>query len=170
MDMKKHSVLSRHNKMNNRGAAMIVVVCVMAVVMILSLTLLMAAYQMLATVSDEGRDELYYQQAMSFSKVLQKRLEDRPAGISDDLVDHIDDFMSADMYKDVDKEKLTADAPTSGGAYGGITLLLDKVSSHGNLVVTITVDNGKKAMASCKCKFEVKEEGGLLKYTFQGYY
>ena len=159
------------NNKKNCGAAMIVVVCVMAVVMILSLTLLMAVYQMLATVSDEGRDELYYQQAMSFSKVLTQRLENKTNGdSSDELVNHIDEFMSGADYKDVDKETLKADAPTDGGVYGGITLVLDKKSSRGNLVVTISIDDGEKTMASCTCKFETHDDEGAMKYTFQGYY
>ncbi|MBR1599285.1 MAG: hypothetical protein IJ661_10320 [Lachnospiraceae bacterium] len=167
-DLKK----SQLHKRRNRGAAMIVVVCVMAVVMILSLTLIMAAYQMLATVSDEGRDEVYYQQVMSFSKVLRQRLEDNGAAGagSDSLIDHINKFMTDEAYKDADTEALEAAAPTSDGVYGSITLVLDKKSSHGNLVVTISVADGNTTMSSCTCKYEVHEEAGAVKYTFKGYY
>ena len=160
----------KHNR--NRGAAMIVVVCVMAVVMILSLTLLMAAYQMLATVNDEGRDEIYYQQAMSFSEVLRKRIEgySSSGATSDALVNHINDFMSNKAVGAPDTETLSAAAPTAGGVYGAITLSLDRKISRGYLVITISVADGDKTMASCVCKYKYEDNGGTPKYTFMGYY
>lgn len=165
--------LQKKNNMrrsHNRGAAMIVVVCVMAVVMILSLTLLMAAYQMLATVNDEGRDELYYQQAMSFSEVLKERLKQKSqTGLTDDdLVKHIDLFMTNNSATDPKKETLTAEGQ---GMYGDITLVLDKSDLfQGDLVITISVSDGEKVMSSCICKYDVREESGKLTYTFLGYY
>ena len=160
------------NNNRNRGAAMIVVVCVMAVTMILSLTLLMAAYQMLATVNDEGRDELYYQQSMSFSEVLRKRIEafSTTGSSTDELVNHINSFMSNKALSAPDTEVLTAPAPASGGAYGGITLSLDRKISRGYLVITISVADEDKTMASCVCKYRYEETGGTSKYTFMGYY
>ena len=168
----QHNNELQHRRKHNRGAAMIVVVCVMAVVMILALTLLMAAYQMLATVNDEGRDDHYYQQAVSFSEVVRARLEKKssvPAAgaLTDQLTGHIDDFMK-DTTKD--KEILEADAPENGGAYGGITIVLDKPVAKDKLVITISVDEDKKEMASCKCKYEVSEEAGTYKYKFCEYY
>ncbi len=157
-------------KKNNRGAAMIVVVCVMAVVMILSLTLLMAAYQMLATVNDEGRDELYYQQTMSFSEVLKDRLEQKSiAGITnDDLVKHIDTFIENTADDAPKKETLTAEGQ---GMYGDITLVLDKSDLfQGNLVITISVSDGDKVMSSCICKYEIGNENTYTTYKFMGYY
>lgn len=164
--------LNIKRKNNNRGAAMIVVVCVMAVVMILSLTLLMAAYQMLATVNDEGRDELYYQQAMSFSEVLRKRMESfsSTGTSSDELVNHIDSFMTNDAVGAPDTETLTAAAPEEGGVYGAITLVLNKKISHGNLVINISVSDGDNTMASCICKYHYDNAGGKSDYTFMGYY
>lgn len=165
--------LQKQNNMqnsHNRGAAMIIVVCVMAVVMILSLTLLMAAYQMLATVNDEGRDELYYQQAMSFSEVLKNRLEQKSlSGSSEDaLVQHIDTFMENTAVDAPKKETLTADG---SGMYGDITLVLDKSDLfQGDLVITISVSDGEKVMSSCICKYDVKDVAGKLTYTFSGYY
>lgn len=174
IDVKSKAMTSRMGK-SNRGAAMIVVVCVMAVVMILSLTLLMAAYQMLATVGDEGRDDHYYQQAVSFSEVVRARLERKlettsaGGGLTDELTGHIDDFMKDDTK---DKEILEADAPASGGAYGGITIVLDKSisSNNGKLLITISVNEGDKVMASCKSKYEVKESSGVYSYRFCEYY
>ena len=165
----KQRQLNKRNS-RNRGAAMIVVVCVMAVIMILSLTLLMAAYQMLATVNDEGRDELYYQQAMSFSEVLKDRLEEKSVSGSstDSLVNHIDAFMENDNEDAPKKETLVADAK---GVYGGITLKLDKSAMfQGNLVITISVSDDDKVMSSCICKYEVDDEAGYTTYKFLGYY
>ena len=149
---------------------MIVVVCVMAVVLILSLMLLLAAYQMFATANDEGRDELYYQQAMSFFEVMRTKLETKAAPgagtPNDELIDHIDAFMRGDK----DPETLKADMSASGAVYGGITIVLDRKSSRGNLVLTVSVDDGKQTMASCTGKFLVTEEAGSLKYEFREYY
>ena len=138
--------------------------------MILSLTLLMAAYQMLATVNDEGRDELYYQQAMSFSEVLRDRLEAKSvSGTSTDaLVNHIDAFMENDAEDAPKKETLVADAQ---GVYGGITLNLDRSDMfQGNLVITISVSDDDKVMSSCICKYEIGDENGYTTYKFLGYY
>ena len=170
--IKANNQINNTRKYHNRGAAMIVVVCVMAVVMILSLTLLMVAYQMLATVNDEGRDELYYQQAMSFSEVLRKRLESfsSTGTSSDELVNHIDSFMSNDAVGAPDTETLTADAPVEDGVYGAITLNLNKKISYGNLVITISVSDGDKMMSSCICKYKYDNNGGNSQYTFMGYY
>lgn len=161
-----------HFKRKNRGAAMIVVVCVMAVVMILSLTLLMAAYQMLATVADEGRDELYYQQAMSFSEVLRTRMDEYSStGITtDDLVTHINSFVNNNNEDAPTKEILDAPAPVEGGVYGSITVVLDKKISRNNLVITITVSDEGKAMSSCTCKYEIDDDNTPVIYIFKGYY
>ena len=158
---------------NNRGAAMIVVVCVMAVVMILSLTLLMAAYQMLATVADEGRDELYYQQVMSFSQVLKDRLLEKSAtgSTTDELVKHIDEFVTNEDEDAPTKETLTGSTSVTDGIYGEITLVLDKAISRNSIVITISVsDDSKRVMSSCICKYELEDDEGNIKYKFMGYY
>lgn len=161
-----------HFKRKNRGAAMIVVVCVMAVVMILSLTLIMAAYQMLATVSDEGRDEMYYQQAMSFSEVLKDRLEEYSSTgtTGDGLVSHINQFVSDEDTEAATKETITGKQSVSGSVYGDITIILDKGISRGNLLITISVSDGEKTMAKCICKYIVNKDSGSPQYTFDGYY
>ncbi len=156
-------------KKPNRGAAMIVVICVMSVVMILSLTLLMSAYQMFATVNDEGKDELYYQQAMSFSEVLRGRMVSSGTsdGMLDELKPHINTFMgdAATM-----KETLKSPVPSGSAAYGGITLTLDKSALPGYLVVSISVDDGDAPMAGCTCMYKAQKAAGTWKYTFEGYY
>ena len=151
----------------------------MAVVMILSLTLIMAAYQMFATVNDEGGDELYYQQAMSFSEVLRSRLEKNTVvaadiGMTDELTGHIDAFMEDAAGTGKTGEILKASAPESGGAYGGITLVMERQAagfSRNYLVLTISVDDGDRTMASCKCKYAVtKDAEGKNQYSFCEYY
>lgn len=165
--MSKKSCTNSKMNNSNRGAAMIVVVLVMTVVMILSITLLMAAYQVFATINDEGLDETYYQQAVSFSEMLKIKLEANGTGASDDLVAHIDDFMKDD---DKTTEVLTASAPSA--AYGAISLTLDKKSSPDNLVVKVSVYEDDKVMSVCTSKYQaVKDSGsGKYKYTFCEYY
>lgn len=167
--LKKYSQL---HKGNNKGAAMIVVVCVMAIVMILSLTLVMSVYQMLATVSDEGRDELYYQQAMSFSEVLRNRLTKRSSDgtSSDKLVQHIDSFMFNDNPDAATKETLKGTCDGSGGVYGDVVLVLDKDTSKGNLLITISVYEDDMVMAKCISKYIVEKVSEKPEYTFDGYY
>jgi hypothetical protein len=152
---------------SNRGAAMIVVVLVMTIVMILSVILLMAAYQVFATINDEGLDETYYQQAVSFSEALKIKLEANGTGSSDDLVAHIDDFM-----KDDTKQTETLTAPSPSVYYGSISLMLDKKSSPDNLVVKISVYEDDKVVSVCTSKYQaVKDSGnGKYKYTFCEYY
>ena len=159
--MRKKGKKVQQKKRHNRGAAMIVVVCVMMVVTILSLTLLMSAYQMFATVNDEGKDELYYQQAMSFSEVLRARLDPSVSSgttvaLTDELKTHIDDFMASGEQK----ETLKASAPSGSAAYGGITLTLDKSLMSGFLIVRIAVVDGETPMAGCTCKYQVKQVSG----------
>ena len=146
---------------------MIVVICVMGIVVVLSLLLIMTAYQMFASANDEGRDEQYYRQALSFCEVIRTKLEAKSSGAgNDELIDHIDAFMRGDK----DTETLKADMSASGAVYGGITIVLDRKSSRGNLVLTVSVDDGKQTMASCTGKFLVTEEAGSLKYEFREYY
>lgn len=168
-NLKNHSQLHREK---NKGAAMIVVVCVMAIVMILSLTLVMAAYQMLATVSDEGRDELYYQQAMSFSEVLRNGLTQRAEDgtSSDALIQHIDSFMFNDNSDAATKETLNGTHDGSTGVYGDIVLVLDKDTSKGNLLITISVYEDDIVMAKCISKYIVEKVSEKPEYTFDGYY
>ncbi len=153
----------------NRGSAMIVVICVMAVVTVLSLLVIMAAYQMLASANDETRDELYYQQAMSFAEVMRTKLETKAmpgsGTFNDELIDHIDAFMRGEEATEI----LKADMVSAGGNYGGLQILLDKKSSRGNLLMTVSVDDGTQTMATCTCKFLVREVSGNLTYEFHEY-
>lgn len=160
---------SKFHKLDDRGAAMIVVTCVMMIVSILALTLLMAAYQMFATVNDEGRDALNYQQAMSFSEVLKSRLvtaPDKRATLHDELVEHIDDFVK-DTTEGYDKTIL--EGKTTGDV-NDITLTLDKAEVKGCLVITTTLYDGAKVVSTVRSKYKAKDEGSGVVYKFYEYY
>lgn len=146
---------------------MIVVVLVMTVVMILALTLIMVAYQVFATINDEGRDELYQQQAVSFSDVIRKRLENKDSYSTDELISHIDALMTDDTKTD---EVLSASAPT--GSYGDITISFDKKKSPGNLIIKVSVIDDNKVMAVCTTKYNYTKDAmsGKYKYVFCEYY
>ena len=72
--MRLNSIVERKLHKNEKGAAMIVVVCVLMVTMIICLTIIVGAYQTVATTNNGGRDVAYYQQALSFSELLKKKL------------------------------------------------------------------------------------------------
>ncbi|MCR5626835.1 MAG: hypothetical protein K6F99_05915, partial [Lachnospiraceae bacterium] len=94
--MKRDKLIKNYIK-EERGAAMIVVLCVMAIVLALCLSILLAVYQMMASVNDEARDDVYYHQALSASIALQNRLEKEsqamPTSISS-IEDYIFYFMA----------------------------------------------------------------------------
>ncbi len=171
-EAKQKQKFINYERCGNDGAAMIVVVCIMAVVMILSVTILMTTYQMMATVADEGRDEMYDLQASSFCAVLQKELESFSLSgtTTNELVQYIDAFMANENEGAPLKETLTAAAPVTGGVYGGITLVLDKQVSRGNLVIVVSVDDGHRTMASTTCKYEVTNTPIGRNYEFRGFY
>ena len=144
---------------------MIVVTCVMMIVSVLCLTLVAAAYQMYATANDEGRDELYYRNVISFSEVLREELTadysetERPV-TADGLAGYIFDFM------DGSEETVTLVGNPDVNDLFEIDIKLDKTEARGCLVMTIYCVEGNEVMASCKCKY--KESGG--KYEFCEYY
>ena len=142
-------VISPHISQDNRGAAMIVVTCVMMVVAILCLTLVAAAYQMYAGVNDEGRDELYYRQVMSFSEVLKKDLTaelaegESPTGLAEVVYDFWNDTA----------ETAFLEGTTGTDDLYEIDIKLDKTEVTGCLIVTINCLEGDRVVASCKCKY-----------------
>ncbi len=135
---------------DNRGAAMIVVTCVMMIVSILCLTLVMAAYQMYSGVNDEGRDEMYYRQAVSFSEVLKNELTqtfedgDRP---DSGLAAYVFNFL------DSEQEVVTLVGQTSVDNLCEMDIRLDKTESNGSLVITVTCVDGDEVVAVCKSKY-----------------
>ncbi|MCR4717939.1 MAG: hypothetical protein K5656_12255 [Lachnospiraceae bacterium] len=167
----------RRNQNNEDGAAMLVVTCVMAIISILCLSLLLASYQMYATVNDEGRDEIYYRQAMSFSEVLKARLiKDRtlPGNKLDEgsVEEFIYSFMQDDenyTYENTAGETIKATNVSGKNAdkYGTININLKKQSittddkknewsdsKESYLIVTIEVLADGEVRATTKMKFD----------------
>lgn len=164
-------------KSNDSGAAMLVVTCVMAVISILCLSILLAAYQMYATVSDEGADETYYRQAISFSEVLKDRLvKDRNLPGNKLEEDSVEEFIYTYMYDDenytyddTDGEsiKATSVSGTHKDDYGTINITLNKQSvttddkknswsdsKESYLIVTVDVLKGDEIKATSTMKFD----------------
>ena len=116
-----------------KGEAMIAVLCIMAVILALCLSLLLGSYQMFASVNDSTQDEKYYQQALSFSEALQKKILARKAYESANS--SADNFILGFM-KDNDNYKVqqgvpvtltfTASPDDTNGNYGDIKLTLTK--------------------------------------------
>ncbi len=164
-------------KQREDGAAMIVVTCVMAVISILCLSVLLASYQMYATVNDEGLDEIYYRQAMSFSEVLKDRLmKDRTSSGNaleeGSVEEYIYTFMHDDenfTYDDADGEtiKVTNVKGAHSGDFGDIRINLKKKSvttddkkntwsdsKESYLIVTVDVMKGSDIRATTTMKFD----------------
>ena len=150
---------------DDRGAAMIVVTCVLMVVSVLCLTLVMAAYQMYSGANDEGRDEMYFRQTLSFSEVLKENLITSP---SDDastsrLVNHINQFWDSTEEKEV-----LYGTPTAG--LYELDIILDKTQSHGCIVITVNCVEDGEVVASCKSKYKVSGSSPYYTYEFREYY
>ncbi len=167
---------SQKNK--NKGAAMIVVIMAMSVVMILCLTLIVGAYQMFATVNDEGRDEFYNQQAISMSEVIKSKVTaDTGVDITSpdgSLEDYISVFAADQDNTHVTK---TLKTPADGDYYGmNITLERQRISGSGcDMVVRVeVVETSGEVMAVCTTKYQVKvsENAGnkICTYDFYAYY
>jgi hypothetical protein len=175
------------------GAAMIVVVCVLMVVMILCLTMIVGAYQTLATVQDGRRDMLTYQQALSLSEVLKSKLvtngtiKDAPTNTTA-LEDAIIDFalketgytVGADGVESASIVLSTSSVSPdpSGGNLGLIEIALQKRKqgdARRRLFVTVSILEGtKNYVANCEAGYDLELSGSASdrKYTcvFKGYY
>ena len=167
------------SKMNkDKGAAMIVVIMAMSVVMVLCLTLIVGAYQMFATVNDEGRDEFYNQQAVSLSEVIKAKLTDA-AGVDITTPDgSLEDYMSV-FAADQDNTHVTKvlQAPGDDNYYGAkITLNRERISGNGcDMIVKIEIleSNGDvMAVSTTKYQVKVSESAGnkICTYDFYAYY
>ena len=150
---------------DNRGAAMIVVTCVMMIVSVLCLTMVAAAYQMYATANDEGRDEMYYRQVMSFSEVLKEELTeeysdpDNPRPDSG-LTGYIFEFWDGTVGEGSDTLLLSGESDEN--ELCDITIMLDKAEARGSLVITVSCMDGNEVVATCK--FKLKENGGNFEF------
>lgn len=137
---------------------MIVVVCVLMVTMIICLTIIVGAYQTVATTNNGGRDVAYYQQALSFSELLKKKLTgtqtftgvDAAADLSDYLISYacdMSDFQAIDGTEIPEPSPISISAKTESlpGVYGNILLLVKKKkmsSTRVKLFITVNVGDG----------------------------
>ena len=153
---------------DNRGASMIVVTCVMMVVSILCLTLVAAAYQMYAGANDEGRDEIYFRQTLSFSEVLREKLTETLSGgnvSSSVLVNYIDSFWADDS-----EETVVLSGTSDKDGLFEMDVTLDKTQAHGCIVITVNCIVDGEVVASCKSKYKVSGGGPHYDYEFREYY
>ncbi len=175
-----------HN--DNAGAAMIVVVCVLMIVMILCLTMVVGAYQTLSLVGNTGRDSAAYQQAYSFSEAMREQIEtadeDFPSAPPTDLKELIADFATDDsLYQTADGQQveepqraLRADLSTAQGLSDlRLVLRKRKVSDEKCRLYLVTqVVEEDRLMSSCTAGYDVKlvGSGAEKKYdiSFRGYY
>ena len=172
----------RH-KSNDSGAAMLVVTCVMAVISILCLSIILAGYQMYATVNDEVADEKYYQQALSFSKVLEGRLTgDRDDIESGSVEEFIYAFMQDDdSYPYTDEDGVTlkvTSSSTTDNSYGtlNINLIKEELSPGSNnmwadskksfLYIKTDVIAGNDIKATVTAKYEYEYAVENYKYYY----
>ncbi|MCR5418873.1 MAG: hypothetical protein K6E84_08150 [Lachnospiraceae bacterium] len=187
--MKKDLFRKKVNRKDS-GAAMIVVVCILMVTMILCLTMVVGAYQMMASVNDTRRDTAVYQQAFSFSKAMIPRLEATDAEVpaTSGLLTEIADFATdpdlfvTDAEGNVSEPVRSFTAKPSGDGIGGenyddIRLILRKTKLSDrkcNLYLTAQILDGDRVMSECTAGYLVKtrDDGGTLKYdlSFKAFY
>ncbi len=178
-----------HRTWNENGAAMIVVVCVLMVVMILCLTIIVGAYQTMSSVNDGLRDVSDYQQAKSFSDVIKKKIVCTDAAVPasvTDLLSFIYIFAS-DFDDFVDDE--SENGPTTEllsdykEGFGNLRILLNKKKVSANqctLFVNVMVEDGNgNIMTSVRSGYDVSVteatdfEGNItqnISVIFRAYY
>lgn len=167
------------------GAAMIIVLCVMAIVLAVCLSLLLAAYQMFASVNDSAKDDIYYHQAMSCSMEIQAQLEDTSDGVSrtkpttiSDMRDYIYSFMANTTTFPCPRKvtfNQTSKTGTNAASYGNATITLEKMdnstSNWGddfNCYLYITVkmmDDTESLVSTVTSKYNVICENSTYVYT-----
>ena len=194
----KNAVIRRKLHNDERGAAMIVVVCVLMVTMIICLTLIVGAYQMFASVSDEGRDVSNYYQAMSFSELMKKKIEcsNKPVpAVSGALTmeDYILAYAGADNYTDGENaieggpsvELMVNNMPTDMAGYGKLHMLIRKTKlsdTKCSMFITVMTMEGADAakpegydVSSVTAGYDVTLKDDLVlgktaDIVFKGYY
>ncbi len=167
-EKKTNKNVSPNLSRDNRGASMIVVTCVMMVVSILCLTLVAAAYQMYAGANDEGRDEIYFRQTLSFSEVLRENMTETllvGEDHSSALVNYIDSFWADDS-----EETVVLSGTSDKDGLFEMDVTLDKTQAHGCIVITVNCIVDNEVVASCKSKYKVSGGGPHYDYEFREYY
>jgi type II secretory pathway component PulK len=153
MDKKKNLHL------NNEGQAMIAVLCIMTVMIAVCFSLLLSSYQMFASVNDERANEKWYQQALSFSAVLDQKITSSDS----DFKSIADTFMASS-----DSELDIGTAASGNSSYGNINLVLEKNQSGEKVYFTVKInvmaEEKNKASVTLKYLTSSDETGD---YTYQ---
>ncbi len=159
-----------HKNKHEDGAAMIVVVCVLMVVMLLCLTLIVGAYQTMSTVNDGLGDVTNYQQAKSFSDVLKKRIVSTdeivvPSSPSN-LTEYIQQFAGneSNLFEPGTTTEIEG-GPTEeylaeniGSGYSNLRLVLNKKrvrAGESMLFVTVMAEKDKKVVSTVTAGYRV---------------
>jgi hypothetical protein len=167
----------RKNYLNNKGQAMIAVLCIMAVILAICFSLLLSSYQMFASVNDQSRGEQWYQQAYTFSNIISLRLTDANSTDTSFKTEYADTFM-----KDATKKNNTSisiKANPSANDYSEMNITLKKLligasesttysAENYYLLITVDsiVDNKTKASVITKYKVNYGEDKTSLVYTY----
>lgn len=97
---------------------MIAVLCVLAIVTVVCLSLLLAGFQMFKTTTDQTADMQYYQQAESLSKVMKTQLTTK------------DSSLNKYVIKNIDNPTLTYTAPAPSASYGKVSLTINVADAN----------------------------------------
>ena len=190
MTARMHTIRKMHK--NEDGAAMIVVVCVLMVVMLICLTMIVGAYQTMSSVNDGARDVSDYQQAMSFSEVIRKEITGEdiafPAAAGTDFKSFILNF-AGDTENFNDGENAIPGGPTRelfadqsapnapGERYGDVRLILKKKqydATNCTMFVTVIIEDCGRAMSTVTAGYDISVDKDATPVTmdiaFRSYY
>lgn len=138
---------------------MIAVLCIMTVMIAVCFSLLLSSYQMFASVNDERANEKWYQQALSFSAVLDQKITSSDS----DFKSIADTFMASS-----DSELDIGTAASGNPSYGNINLVLEKNLSGEKVYFTVKInvmaEEKNKASVTLKYLTSSDETGN---YTYQ---
>lgn len=138
---------------------MIAVLCIMTVMIAVCFSLLLSSYQMFASVNDERANEKWYQQALSFSAVLDQKITSSDS----DFKSIADTFMASS-----DSELDIGTAASGNSSYGNINLVLEKNQSGEKVYFTVKInvmaEEKNKASVTLKYLTSADETGN---YTYQ---
>lgn len=138
---------------------MIAVLCIMTVMIAVCFSLLLSSYQMFASVNDERANEKWYQQALSFSAVLDQKITSSDS----DFKSIADTFMASS-----DSELDIGTAASGNSSYGNINLVLEKNQSGEKVYFTVKInvmaEEKNKASVTLKYLTSSDETGD---YTYQ---
>jgi len=159
-------------KKSENGAALIMVTSVMAIVTAICFALLLASYQMYATVNDEIFQEEAYRQALSFSEVLRNNLTKNEDKTSYSIEGFITEFMSNDRDYPAELKPITvtfdAEAPDKDTYPVKLEMKKEQIGTENDelstngwedgveyyfYITVSTLDNEKKALSKVSSRY-----------------